>query len=79
MGLYLEVDFSESIPFPYGVIIGSFRAEDLVAEAPAGYMGHTSWLPMKKTVVGETQRFTQHVGRRADVGGPVTRARLHSP
>lgn len=67
MGLYLEVDFSESLPFPYGVRIESFRAEDLVAEAPARYMGHTSWLPMKKTVVGEN-RFTQHVGRRAVAG-----------
>lgn len=65
MGLYLEVDFSESLPFPYGVRIGSFRAEDLVAEAPAGYMGQASWQPMKKTVVGEN-RCTQHVGRRAD-------------
>lgn len=35
LGIYLEVDFSDSHLFPLCIIIGHFRAEDLVAEAPA--------------------------------------------
>lgn len=63
-----QISLNPPPPFTYCIILGSFRAEDRVAKAPVGCMGHASWQPIKETVMVENRDLLNMLEEKTDAG-----------